>query len=104
MSTKTEAELKEAESIMAQILSFRQYGAPAGSSPKNIQNLLDRTVEHFLRRDEPESIYFGRFDEKPDPDQLDLRDLYGTCVCGQWSENPREVHMISAPCYYITED
>lgn len=59
----TERELKEAETILEQILTFRQYGAPAGQSPKNIQNYLDKTVEHFLRRDEPESVYFGRFEE-----------------------------------------
>lgn len=73
---KAEAELAEAEIILAQILSFRQYGAPAGSSPKNVQNLLDKTVEHFLRRAEPESIYYERFGDHENPDQLTTADLY----------------------------
>jgi len=71
MSTEAR-ELKEAETILEQILAFRQYGAPAGQSPKNIQAFLDKTVEHFLRRDEPESVYYGRFDEPMNEDQLKL--------------------------------
>jgi hypothetical protein len=73
---KVEQELAEAETLMAQYLSFRQYGAPAGQSPKNVQRYLDATIEHFLRREEPESVYFGRFnDNEPvSPDQLELDD------------------------------
>lgn len=67
---KTEKELKEAETILEQILAFRQYGAPAGQSPKNIQAYLDAQVEHFLRRNEPESAYYGRFDNEGDTDDV----------------------------------
>jgi hypothetical protein len=72
--SKIEKELAEAETLMGQYLTFRQYGAPAGQSPKNIQRYFDATIEHFLRREEPESVYFGRFnDNEPEsPDQLTL--------------------------------
>lgn len=72
--SKVEKELEEATVLFEQYLSFRQYGAPAGQSPKNVQRYLDATIEHFLRREEPESIYYGRFtDTEPEsPDQLTL--------------------------------
>ena len=52
--------IETAEKIFAEILMFRQYGAPAGISDKKLQNQLDMQVEHFLRRDEPESGYYER--------------------------------------------
>ena len=111
-----EEELQEAEKILAQLLVFAQYGAPAGISPKKMTDLLYKQVEHFLRRSEPESIYFERFGDKdfvevmlegqPAEGQFKFQQPMGIktfpddCVCGQWSESPTEVHMISAPCYY----
>lgn len=56
--------IKTADKIFENILMFRQYGAPAGQSPKNIQNELDKQVEHFLRRDEPESAFYETLGKK----------------------------------------
>jgi hypothetical protein len=58
-------ELEMAESLLIEILSFRQNGAPAGTSPKNLQKALDIKVEHFLRRDEEESGYYDYFHPMP---------------------------------------
>lgn len=52
--------IETAEKIFSEILMFRQYGAPAGISDKKLQSQLDMQVEHFLRRDEPESGYYER--------------------------------------------
>lgn len=56
--------IKTADKIFEQILIFRQYGAPEGQSEKTIQNELDKQVEHFLRRDEPESGYYETLGKK----------------------------------------
>lgn len=95
-----EEELQEAEKILGEYLYFRQYGADAGNSAKNVQALLDMKVEHFLRRSEPESAYYERFGDHDVAGQLKLDTFPDGCVCGQWSEARDEVHMISAPCYY----
>ena len=50
--------IKTADKIFEQILIFRQYGALDGKSDEDVQHDLDRQVEHFLRRDEPESGYY----------------------------------------------
>lgn len=55
---KNEMALEAADKIFSEILLFRQYGAPAGGSDKNVQQKLDVMVEHFLRRNEPESAYY----------------------------------------------
>lgn len=59
-------ELEMAESLLGEILFFRQYGAPAGQSKKTMQNNLDIKVEHFLRRAEKESAYHDYFYPVPE--------------------------------------
>lgn len=56
-----EDELAEACSILEEILIFRQFGARGPATDEEVQSMLDRKVEHFLRRDEPESAYYERF-------------------------------------------
>ena len=73
---KDEEALRVADEIFKQILMFRQYGAPAGISPKNAQKKLDVMVEHFVRRDDPESAYYETLGDHSNEE---------SCVCGEWS-------------------
>jgi hypothetical protein len=57
----SEEELAEADKLLAEVLTFHQYGAPAGLGFKQARDIIDTKIEHFLRRDEPESGYYERF-------------------------------------------
>lgn len=56
--------IKTADKIFEAILIFRQYGAPPDKSDKELQNELDKQIEHFLRRDEPESGFYETLGKK----------------------------------------
>lgn len=78
--------LEEAEALLAEYLVYHQYGAPAGISPKKLKDHLARKMEHFLRRDEMQSAYYGKWDEPM------------LCGCG----NPFDdgvIHIHEGPCY-----
>jgi hypothetical protein len=56
----SEEELQVAEELLGAVLVLRQYGEE-GLSPERSWSALDTKIEHFLRRDEPESAYYERF-------------------------------------------
>lgn len=57
-----EDELAEAVRILEGVLIFSQTKKHMNRTQRNeVQALLDQQIEHFLRRDEPESAYYERF-------------------------------------------
>lgn len=55
-------ELEEAERILEAQLIFSQTKKSMNRTDRNLtQDLLDQRIEHFLRREEPESLYFDQF-------------------------------------------
>jgi hypothetical protein len=69
---KNDLIIETADKIFTEILVFRQYGAPAGISPKKLQDHLDKHVEHFLRRNEPESAYYEKLGDHTEYENVDL--------------------------------
>ena len=65
MARDRDLELATAEGILEEVLIFN---AEAPNMPRKQRNagreLLDMKIEHFLRRDEPESGYYGKFDKE----------------------------------------
>jgi hypothetical protein len=70
--------IKTADKIFEEILLFRQYGSlDQDISDETIQHKLDMQVEHFLRRDEPESAFYetlGKKKASPDFDAFNNGD------------------------------
>lgn len=101
---KDEEALRVADEIFKQILMFRQYGAPAGISPKNAQKKLDVMVEHFVRRDEPESAYYETLGDHSEYEFVrPLDEQMKLCGCGT-EPDIEIIHRLDGLCYFIDSE